>query len=58
MPFFCSFCTIINVQGTQVASPPLQTMLSGLVPASPRHKFFITDDNPARNQTWEAFSIV
>ncbi|MGE3872957.1 MAG: radical SAM protein [Parvibaculaceae bacterium] len=55
-PFQCSFCTIINVQGrkSRVRTPDdLETIIrenarQGI------HKFFITDDNFARNSRWEA----
>ena len=55
-PFLCSFCTIINVQGRKsrartaddVESIVRANLAQGL------HNFFITDDNLARNQHWEA----
>jgi pyruvate-formate lyase-activating enzyme len=54
-PFLCSFCTIINVQGrkSRFRSPDdieelVKTNLSQDI-----HKFFVTDDNFARNQAWE-----
>jgi radical SAM superfamily enzyme YgiQ (UPF0313 family) len=54
-PYQCSFCTIINVQGrkSRRRSPDdvehiiRQNWVEGI------HRFFITDDNLARNQDWE-----
>jgi radical SAM superfamily enzyme YgiQ (UPF0313 family) len=55
-PFLCSFCTIINVQGrksrTRSADDVEQIVRANL--AQGVHNFFITDDNLARNQNWEA----
>ncbi len=55
-PYQCSFCTIINVQGrvSRRRSPDdiekiIRTNLTQSV-----HRFFITDDNFARNRDWEA----
>ena len=56
-PFLCSFCTIINVQGTEIARRAAPTTSSGSIRANLAqgvHNFFITDDNLARNQNWEA----
>jgi radical SAM superfamily enzyme YgiQ (UPF0313 family) len=55
-PFLCSFCTIINVQGrkSRARSPDDVERLVRANVAQGVHKFFITDDNLARNQTWEA----
>ncbi len=55
-PFLCSFCTIINVQGrkSRVRSPDDVERLVRANLAQGVHKFFITDDNLARNQSWEA----
>jgi radical SAM superfamily enzyme YgiQ (UPF0313 family) len=55
-PFLCSFCTIINVQGrkSRARSPDDIERLVRANVAQGVHKFFITDDNLARNQTWEA----
>lgn len=55
-PFLCSFCTIINVQGrkSRVRSPDDVERLVRANIAQGVHKFFITDDNLARNQSWEA----
>jgi hypothetical protein len=55
-PFQCSFCTIINVQGrkSRVRSPDdLETIIRQNAEQG-IHKFFITDDNFARNSQWEA----
>ena len=54
-PFLCSFCTIINVQGrtSRHRSPD---DIEAIVRANLEqgiHKFFITDDNFARNEAWE-----
>ena len=55
-PFSCSFCTIINVQGrksrARSADDVEQLVRANL--AQGVHNFFITDDNLARNQNWEA----
>src|SRR2546425_8477895 len=55
-PYQCSFCTIINVQGrkSRHRSPDDVERLVRLHWAQGIHKFFITDDNFARNQEWEA----
>lgn len=55
-PFQCSFCTIINVQGrkSRFRTPD---DLEQIVRENARQKvrkFFITDDNFARNRDWEA----
>ena len=55
-PYQCSFCTIINVQGRKsrfrsaddIEKLVRRNWLGGI------HKFFITDDNFARNKNWEA----
>ena len=54
-PFKCSFCTIINVQGRQsrfrsaddVERIVRENLAQGI------RRFFITDDNFARNKNWE-----
>jgi radical SAM superfamily enzyme YgiQ (UPF0313 family) len=54
-PYQCSFCTIINVQGRKsrfrtaddVEDLVRRNWAHGI------HKFFITDDNFARNREWE-----
>jgi len=55
-PFSCSFCTIINVQGRKSRARNADDV-ERLVRANLAqgvHNFFITDDNLARNQNWEA----
>jgi hypothetical protein len=55
-PFQCSFCTIINVQGRvsrrrsadDVEAIIRQNLAQGI------YRFFITDDNFARNRDWES----
>ncbi|MBV8896631.1 MAG: radical SAM protein [Acidobacteriaceae bacterium] len=55
-PFQCSFCTIINVQGRKsrrrsaddVEQIVRQNLKQGV------NRFFITDDNFARNRDWES----
>jgi radical SAM superfamily enzyme YgiQ (UPF0313 family) len=55
-PYQCSFCTIINVQGRtsrhrsgdDIERLVRVNWMQGV------HKFFITDDNFARNREWEA----
>jgi len=55
-PFQCSFCTIINVQGRQSrrrsADDVEQIIRRNLAQGIDR--FFITDDNFARNRDWES----
>src|SRR5271166_2622294 len=55
-PYQCSFCTIINVQGrkSRFRSADDIEKLVRLNWAQGIHKFFITDDNFARNREWEA----
>jgi radical SAM superfamily enzyme len=55
-PYQCSFCTIINVQGrkSRYRSADDVEHLVRLNWATGVHKFFITDDNFARNKEWEA----
>jgi len=55
-PYQCSFCTIINVQGrkSRFRSADDIERLVRLNWGQGVHKFFITDDNFARNQEWEA----
>ncbi len=55
-PYQCSFCTIINVQGrkSRFRSADDVEHLVRLNWAQGIHKFFITDDNFARNREWEA----
>lgn len=55
-PFQCSFCTIINVQGRKSRYRDADDV-EGVVRANLAqgiHKFFITDDDFARNKNWEA----
>ncbi|MEW6211408.1 MAG: radical SAM protein [Acidobacteriota bacterium] len=55
-PFQCSFCTIINVQGrkSRHRSPDDVERIVRANLAQGLHRFFITDDNFARNKNWEA----
>ncbi len=55
-PYLCSFCTIINVQGRKSRFRNADDIehLVRLNWAQGIHKFFITDDNFARNKEWEA----
>lgn len=56
-PFQCSFCTIINVQGrkSRFRSPEdLEKIIRDNM-AQGINRFFITDDNFARNKDWESF---
>src|SRR6202158_2013888 len=54
-PFLCSFCTIINVQGRKSRRRSVddveQIIRNNL--AQGVNRFFITDDNFARNTDWE-----
>ena len=55
-PFQCSFCTIINVQG-RVSRFRSADDLEKIVRANNAigvNRFFLTDDNLARNRNWEA----
>jgi hypothetical protein len=55
-PFQCSFCTIINVQGRKSrwrdADDVEELVRANL--SQGVYRFFITDDNFARNRNWEA----
>ena len=56
-PYQCSFCTIINVQGRKSrfrSADDLEAVIRENV-AQKINRFFITDDNFARNRNWEAF---
>jgi len=55
-PYQCSFCTIINVQGrkSRFRSADDVEQLVRTNWAQGISKFFITDDNFARNREWEA----
>lgn len=54
-PYQCSFCTIINVQGrkSRRRSPEDIERIVRANIAQGIHRFFITDDNFARNRDWE-----
>ena len=54
-PYQCSFCTIINVQGrkSRRRSPADIEAIVRANLAQGIHRFFITDDNFARNKDWE-----
>ena len=54
-PYQCSFCTIINVQGrkSRFRSPDDVESLVRTNWAQGVSRFFITDDNFARNKDWE-----
>ncbi len=55
-PFQCSFCTIINVQGRKSRYRSADD-IEKIVRENARQdisRFFITDDNFARNRNWEA----
>ncbi|HEV8014976.1 MAG TPA: radical SAM protein [Stellaceae bacterium] len=54
-PFQCSFCTIINVQGRKSrrrSADDIEQIIRRNV-AQGVNRFFITDDNFARNKDWE-----
>ena len=55
-PFQCSFCTIINVQGrkSRYRSPNSIEQIIRMNWDQGIKRFFITDDNFARNKDWEA----
>jgi len=55
-PYQCSFCTIINVQGRKSRYRSAEDVehLVRLNWAQGIRKFFITDDNFARNKEWES----
>jgi hypothetical protein len=55
-PFQCSFCTIINVQGrkSRYRTPDDIEAIVRANFALGIQRFFITDDNLARNKNWEA----
>ena len=56
-PFQCSFCTIINVQGrkSRYRTPDDLERIIRENYAQNIKRFFVTDDNFARNRNWEAF---
>lgn len=55
-PFQCSFCTIINVQGrkSRCRTPDDVESIVRTNLAQGVNRFFITDDDFARNKNWEA----
>ncbi len=55
-PFQCSFCTIINVQGrkSRYRTPDSIEQILRTNYEQGVNRFFITDDNFARNKDWEA----
>jgi radical SAM superfamily enzyme YgiQ (UPF0313 family) len=55
-PFQCSFCTIINVQGrkSRYRTPDSVEQILRMNWDQGINRFFITDDNFARNKDWEA----
>src|ERR1700759_3251054 len=55
-PFQCSFCTIINVQGrkSRYRTPDDVEAIVRANAAQGVTRFFVTDDNFARNSNWEA----
>ncbi|EIC19401.1 B12-binding domain-containing radical SAM protein [Thiorhodovibrio frisius] len=55
-PFVCSFCTIINVQGrkSRFRTPDDIERIVRENIAQGIKRFFVTDDNFARNKNWEA----
>ncbi len=54
-PFQCSFCTIINVQGrkSRYRTPDDVEAIVRANAAQGVTRFFVTDDNYARNKNWE-----
>jgi hypothetical protein len=55
-PYQCSFCTIINVQGRKSrrrTPDDIEQIVRSNI-AQGIYRFFITDDNFARNKDWEA----
>jgi len=54
-PFQCSFCTIINVQGrkSRYRTPDDVESIVRANAAQGITRFFVTDDNFARNRNWE-----
>jgi radical SAM superfamily enzyme YgiQ (UPF0313 family) len=55
-PYQCSFCTIINVQGRKSryrSADDCERIVRANL-GQGIHRFFITDDNFARNKNWEA----
>ncbi len=57
-PFECSFCTIINVQGRKSRFRDVED-LERIVRENHANgitRFFVTDDNLARNRNWEVYA--
>ncbi len=56
-PFHCSFCTIINVHGHESRFRTADDLEKIIRENHERgfHRYFLTDDNIARNRNWEAF---
>lgn len=57
-PFECSFCTIINVQGRKSrfrTADDLEAIVRESA-AQGVNRFFLTDDNFARNKAWKSFT--
>jgi radical SAM superfamily enzyme YgiQ (UPF0313 family) len=55
-PFQCSFCTIINVQGRKSryrSADDVEALLRAQLDQGV-YRFFVTDDDFARNRNWEA----
>jgi len=55
-PFQCSFCTVINVQGRKSrhrTADDVEQLVRAYLPHG-INRFFITDDNMARNKNWES----
>jgi hypothetical protein len=54
-PYQCSFCTIINVQGRKSRYRTPDSLEQAIRQNGTQgiHRFFITDDNFARNRNWE-----
>jgi radical SAM superfamily enzyme YgiQ (UPF0313 family) len=54
-PFYCSFCTIINVQGRVMRHRPVGPILDRIRSNRSRRidYYFFTDDNFSRNPAWE-----
>jgi radical SAM superfamily enzyme YgiQ (UPF0313 family) len=59
-PFECSFCTIINVQGRKSRfrdADDIELIIRANY-ANGVSRFFVSDDNLARNRNWEAYADV
>jgi radical SAM superfamily enzyme YgiQ (UPF0313 family) len=56
-PFTCSFCTIINVQGRKSryrGADDVERLVRANAARGLQQRYFVTDDNFARNRNWEA----